>query len=83
MKIFKYECPTKTGKFTVEGQFVRLLNFDTDLDGNLCFWALVDATTPKQSVDFYLAWTGKDLPNIINYVGTCKAQGLVWHLFTL
>jgi len=54
----------------------------------LCIWAMVDSNEPIELRSFFIAGTGRPIPNIENgslsFIGTAQMpNGLVWHVFEL
>lgn len=68
---FKIEMPEKADILTVQIQ-----------NETSCIWAIVEESAENVQRDFYVAGTGKTIPDEgLLYVGTFQQPPFVWHLF--
>lgn len=82
-RIYKYNLPPKPAQYSMLlPKGFRLLKFDWQGDAPT-FWAEVDVAAPNVCRDFYLLFTGDEVPSVpVDYVGTTQSpNGLVWHLY--
>ena len=84
-RIFKYELEWALGLQTITmPQDAEVLTAQLQ-NGAIQVWAIVDQFAACEKRDFYLAFTGKPLPDevqVAKYLSTIQdGNGLVWHVF--
>lgn len=82
--VWKYTIPVGDGDFEVEMPRRATLLSAQAQNGEVCLWALVTPTLPKEKRTFRIFGTGHPIPPLAYaYVGTVQMEGgkLVWHLF--
>ena len=52
-------------------------------DSRMFIWAEVTPSNPLQERRFYVAWTGRGLPEDACHIGTIVGHPLVWHIYEL
>lgn len=83
-RILKYEVGRDGQAATLSGQFVRLLDVQSQ-GPSICVWIECDESAPEVSIDVVAIGTGWDLPDELmvglNYVGTVLDGPYVWHYY--
>lgn len=85
-QIWKFPLKWDHGWQTVEAPaFAHVLTVG-EQQGTLCVWMRVSTHTPVLAQRFFVAFTGADLPNEVDFgdaelIGRAEGHGLVVHVF--
>lgn len=79
--IYKYPISYRTIEIPKDAKFISL---NTDCNGDLCAWAIVDTNNEMETKHFVTIGTGWALPEDIDemiFLGTVKDNPYIWHVF--
>jgi hypothetical protein len=82
--IWKFELEIADDPQTVEmPQGAEIVHVAAQ-NGVLCFWAIVEPSSPKEPRSFIVHGTGHPIGNVVRtYRGTALMRPFVWHVFEI